>query len=157
METSIAYDAKFDGITRILEALKLRTQFWWTKSAQYNPHPRVVLVVNLWTMCSKSFLFFLLIKCCPNPWIPPSQGPPTIHIHKPTILVGEIIQISHGPKTPIVILGPISSTIFNHPIINISFQSRSTTFLPKSHCRQEIYRFGNFFDILHAEYQTIHI
>jgi len=72
-------------------------------------------------MCTISDPSSWLIKCCPNTQMQHSQGLPTIHIHRRTISIGEITQISHGPKPPAIIIGPISPKISNHLIINPIF------------------------------------
>ena len=56
----------------------------------------------------------------------PSQGPPIIHIHPPTIPDDEITQISHEAQTTMINQGPNSPTISKirpvkilHPLSNI--------------------------------------
>jgi len=127
IEMSITYEVKFDGITRRLEDLETTDLSPWTKSGLHNSHLRVVLTVKLWTMCSKSILFFFLIKHCPVPCIRPTNNP----YSKPTIPVGEIIRISRRPKTPMINLGQPSLTISNHLIINKIFPIKLHHFLSK--------------------------
>ena len=60
-----------------------------------------------------------------------SQGPLTIHIHRLTIQVGEITQISYGAQTLMINQGLNSPTIFNNLFINKIFQTEVLHLFPK--------------------------
>jgi len=119
IEESIGNEAKLANVMWMLVALETKDPILVN---QVSPTPSAgCTYCQAMNMCLKSVACSWLIKCCPNIWMQHSQSPPTIHIHTRTIPIGEIIQISHGPKTPTIILGPISSTISNHLIINTIF------------------------------------
>jgi len=127
-------------------------------------------------MCLRSIQCFKLNNNFLNRWMRPFKGPTIIPMHKRTILVGEITQISYGAKITITTHGqtiqttsniPINFPIINptfqitiiilptiHPnfqIINKTFQLSSTIFLPKSSTWEENDWFSKKYGKLHVQ------
>ena len=121
----IATKAKFANIMRRLEAIK-------TKGSA--PVSKVSPTLFPMVSCNYCQAMNHVFEGCPvfqaqqmliEPMNAAFPGPIIILTLHLTILAGEIIRISHGPKTQMIKQGPTSPIIFNHPIINKIFQIKS--------------------------------